>query len=107
MNFLRLALPTLVIAAIFRATTAEAEPVQPPSIPMPMPVPPPSNGSVAPDAAPLEPVARSRSKSLRITVGIPPTASDLGSEADMVSTAGGDDDAAFSAKLANWTLGMK
>src|SRR5450432_65172 len=89
---------------------APAEIVQPPAIPMPMPVPAASSGSAATTVTtPVAPVAveRSRSKALKLTVGIPPTASDLGSEADMVSTSGGDDDATLTTKLANWTLGMK
>jgi hypothetical protein len=97
--------------AMAQAANVPAEPVLPPPIPMPMPVPGPSIGAVAPPAAPpvpeTEPPGRARLKSLKLTVGIPPTASDLGSEADMVSTASGDDDASLTAKLANWTLGMK
>src|SRR5689334_15141606 len=113
MNVLRLpvlmvAIACLVHASIAAAETADAgvgadggspmEAVQPPPIPMPMPVPAVSDGGVAPVVAPpeAEPVVRGRSKSLKVTVGIPPTASDLGSEADMVSTSGGDDDATIS-----------
>jgi hypothetical protein len=98
--------------AAAQAAEVPAEPVMPPPIPMPMPVPPSNGGAVAPQVAAAPPaesetVLRTRLKSLKMTVGIPPTASDLGSEADMVSTTGGEDDATITAQLANWTLGMK
>jgi hypothetical protein len=88
---------------------APVEVVEPPPIPMPMPVPPPSTGAATAPSLPLPPPppAPGRSKPLRLTVGIPPTASDLGSEADMVSTTGLEDEASITAKLNNWTLGMK
>jgi hypothetical protein len=51
-----------------------------------------------------EPSAR-RTKPLRISIGLLPTASDLGSEADLVSTA--DNDAAITESLKKWTFSLK
>jgi hypothetical protein len=72
------------------------------AVPSPAPVatPPPAF------AAPVyeEPPAR-RTKPLRMSIGLLPTASDLGSEADLVSTA--DNDAAITESLKKWSFSLK
>jgi hypothetical protein len=48
-----------------------------------------------------------RAKALRTTVGLPPTAADLGSEADIVSSADQPGTALISAETERWTFSMK
>jgi hypothetical protein len=84
-------------------------PIAPPNVLVPSPVPGPV---VAPPEVrtqpplPAAPPVRRR-KPLQITVGLPPTAQDLGSEADIVSTADIESVAADYEQVRGWTFGMK
>jgi hypothetical protein len=82
------------------------------------PTPAPANAGGAPGSAESsgeapphaeeklpEPKPRRRLKALQTTVGVPPTAQDVGSEADLL--AGGRTDEAIAVTLNKWTLKMK
>jgi hypothetical protein len=90
---------------------AEPSAVAPPAAPAP-PTPNADGGAAAqaPEAPPFAPpvyqeAPTRRTKPLRTSIGLLPTASDLGSEADLVSTA--DNDAAITEGLKKWTFSLK
>lgn len=93
------------------ATDAQAAPAAPPASPSDTAAPaPPATTSESFIELPALPegvsAAARRAKPLRQTVGIPPTASDLGSELD-VTAPGGDTAGADILQLQNWTLNVR